>query len=199
VPGLRTLLLFAPVALLGMLGGRAKGRRHIHCAGSNGAALVGTLLLTWFAKGVKAGDAQTAILLDLPGLRRDRRGRNAPSRRVRGSQRARLGHRRGVSILRCGFGLSSSWRAASPRRTGTGRGPNKGMRLTPEAYRSWSIVVNDSVVATVQGRTRMMIWAAFVDLIYGVLVCVSTALGGSMGWPVRRRLARVRPGARASR
>jgi YidC/Oxa1 family membrane protein insertase len=30
----------------------------------------------------------------------------------------------------------------------------------------------------------MMIWAQFVDLIYGVLVCASTALGGSMGWAI---------------
>lgn len=30
----------------------------------------------------------------------------------------------------------------------------------------------------------MMVWAGFVDLIYGVLVCVSTALGGSMGWAI---------------
>jgi YidC/Oxa1 family membrane protein insertase len=30
----------------------------------------------------------------------------------------------------------------------------------------------------------MMVWAQFVDLIYGVLVCVSTALGGSMGWAI---------------
>jgi hypothetical protein len=30
-----------------------------------GAALVGTLLLTWFARSVKASDARRAILLDL--------------------------------------------------------------------------------------------------------------------------------------
>lgn len=29
-----------------------------------------------------------------------------------------------------------------------------------------------------------MVWAQFVDLIYGLLVCVSTALGGSMGWAI---------------
>jgi len=29
-----------------------------------------------------------------------------------------------------------------------------------------------------------MIWAQLVDFIYGVLVCVSTALGGSMGWAI---------------
>lgn len=30
----------------------------------------------------------------------------------------------------------------------------------------------------------MVAWAEFVDLIYGALVCVSTALGGSMGWAI---------------
>jgi membrane protein insertase Oxa1/YidC/SpoIIIJ len=29
-----------------------------------------------------------------------------------------------------------------------------------------------------------MIWTELVDLIYGGLVCVSTALGGSMGWAI---------------
>jgi YidC/Oxa1 family membrane protein insertase len=29
-----------------------------------------------------------------------------------------------------------------------------------------------------------MVWAGFVDLIYAALVCVSTALGGSMGWAI---------------
>ena len=29
-----------------------------------------------------------------------------------------------------------------------------------------------------------MVWAEFVDLIYAALVCVSTALGGSMGWAI---------------
>ena len=29
-----------------------------------------------------------------------------------------------------------------------------------------------------------MVWAHFVDLIYGLLVCVSMALGGSMGWAI---------------
>jgi YidC/Oxa1 family membrane protein insertase len=29
-----------------------------------------------------------------------------------------------------------------------------------------------------------MIWAQFVDLVYGGLVCVSAALGGSMGWAI---------------
>jgi YidC/Oxa1 family membrane protein insertase len=30
----------------------------------------------------------------------------------------------------------------------------------------------------------MMVWAQVVDLIYSALVCVSTALGGSMGWAI---------------
>jgi len=57
-------LLLGPGALLGMLGaelgaaGKFTGREY-------GAALIGTLLLTWFAKGVRATDARGAILLDL--------------------------------------------------------------------------------------------------------------------------------------
>jgi hypothetical protein len=58
------LLLFAPVALLGLLGGELGGAGTF-TAREYGAALVGTLLLTWFAKGVKAGDARRAVLLDL--------------------------------------------------------------------------------------------------------------------------------------
>jgi hypothetical protein len=58
------LLLFAPSALLGMLGAdlAASGR---FTAREYGAALIGTLLLTWFAKDVKAPDARGPILLDL--------------------------------------------------------------------------------------------------------------------------------------
>jgi hypothetical protein len=58
------LLLLAPAALLGLLGaelgigGMFTGREY-------GAALIGTLLLAWFAKDVKAYDARGAILLDL--------------------------------------------------------------------------------------------------------------------------------------
>jgi YidC/Oxa1 family membrane protein insertase len=29
-----------------------------------------------------------------------------------------------------------------------------------------------------------MVWAEFVDLIHGALLCISTALGGSMGWAI---------------
>lgn len=58
------LLLSAPSVLLGMLGtdldagGRFTAREY-------GAALIGTFLLTWFARNVKAPDARGAILLDL--------------------------------------------------------------------------------------------------------------------------------------
>jgi len=58
------LLLLAPAALFGLLGaelgvgGMFTGREY-------GAALIGTLLLTWFAKDVKASGARGAILLDL--------------------------------------------------------------------------------------------------------------------------------------
>jgi hypothetical protein len=58
------LLLLAPAALLGLLGaelgvgGMFTGREY-------GAALIGILLLTWFAKDVRASDARGAILLDL--------------------------------------------------------------------------------------------------------------------------------------
>ncbi len=58
------LLLFAPVALIGVLGGELGGA-GVFTAREYGAALVGTLLLTWFAKGVTASDARRAILLDL--------------------------------------------------------------------------------------------------------------------------------------
>jgi hypothetical protein len=58
------LLLFAPVALVGLLGGELAGAGTF-TAREYGAALVGTLLLAWFAKGVRAGDARRAILLDL--------------------------------------------------------------------------------------------------------------------------------------
>ena len=58
------LLLFAPVALIGLLGGEL-GLAGVFTAREYGAALVGTLLLTWFARSVKASDARRAILLDL--------------------------------------------------------------------------------------------------------------------------------------
>ena len=57
-------LLLAPGVLLGLLG-TALNEGGTFTAREYGAALVGTLLLTWFAKDVKAADARRAILLDL--------------------------------------------------------------------------------------------------------------------------------------
>ena len=50
--------------LLGLLGAELN-EGGTFTAREYGAALVGTLLLTWFAKDVKAADARRAILLDL--------------------------------------------------------------------------------------------------------------------------------------
>jgi len=58
------LLLFAPVMLLDLLGA-ALNDGGTFTAREYGAALIGTLLLTWFARNVKAPDARGAILLDL--------------------------------------------------------------------------------------------------------------------------------------
>ena len=58
------LLLLAPVQLLGLLGATL-GAGGSFTAREYGAALIGTLLLTWFAKDVRAADARGAILLDL--------------------------------------------------------------------------------------------------------------------------------------
>jgi hypothetical protein len=57
-------LLLAPGALLNLLGATLNDSGTF-TAREYGAALTGTLLLTWFAKNVKAPDARTAILLDL--------------------------------------------------------------------------------------------------------------------------------------
>jgi hypothetical protein len=57
-------LLVAPGALLGLLGGSLSGA-GLFTAREYGAAMIGTLLLTWFAKDVQARDARGAILLDL--------------------------------------------------------------------------------------------------------------------------------------
>lgn len=57
-------LLFAPGALLGLLGAQLNDGGTF-TAREYGAALIGTLLLTWFAKDIKAADAKGAILLDL--------------------------------------------------------------------------------------------------------------------------------------
>jgi hypothetical protein len=57
-------LLLAPVMLLDLLG-TALNDGGTFTAREYGAALIGTLLLTWFAKDVKTADARGAILLDL--------------------------------------------------------------------------------------------------------------------------------------
>ena len=57
-------LLLAPGVLLGLMGA-ALNDGGTFTAREYGAALIGTLLLTWFAKDVKAADARGAILLDL--------------------------------------------------------------------------------------------------------------------------------------
>ncbi|MBP1598419.1 MAG: hypothetical protein H6Q05_3796 [Acidobacteria bacterium] len=57
-------LLLAPDVLLGMLGGSVNEAGKF-TAREYGAALIGTLLLTWFARDVRAADARRAILLDL--------------------------------------------------------------------------------------------------------------------------------------
>lgn len=57
-------LLVAPVHLLGLLGA-SLGAAGSFTAREYGAALIGMLLLTWFAKDVRASDARGAILLDL--------------------------------------------------------------------------------------------------------------------------------------
>ncbi len=58
------ILLLAPASLLTTLGaGLSAG--GMFTAREYGAALIGTLLLTWFAKDVRAVDARGAVLLDL--------------------------------------------------------------------------------------------------------------------------------------
>ena len=57
-------LLLAPGLLLRLLGA-VLNDGGTFTAREYGAALIGTLLLTWFAKDVKAVDARGAILLDL--------------------------------------------------------------------------------------------------------------------------------------
>jgi hypothetical protein len=58
------ILLIIPAQLFGLLGG-SLGDTGRFAAREYGAALIGTLLLTWFARNVKAADAKGAILLDL--------------------------------------------------------------------------------------------------------------------------------------
>ena len=57
-------LLLAPGTLLTLLG-TTLNDGGTFTAREYGAALIGTLLLSWFAKDVKAADARGAILLDL--------------------------------------------------------------------------------------------------------------------------------------
>ena len=57
-------LLAAPGFLFVVLGAQLNAAGKF-AAREYGAAMIGTLLLTWFAKDVKASDARRAILLDL--------------------------------------------------------------------------------------------------------------------------------------
>jgi uncharacterized membrane protein len=57
-------LLLGPDTLLNLLGAELNDAGRF-TAREYGAALVGTLLLTWFARNVKAADARGAILVDL--------------------------------------------------------------------------------------------------------------------------------------
>jgi hypothetical protein len=57
-------LLAAPGALFGLLGGTLNAG-GMFTAREYGAALIGTLLLTWLAKDVRASDGRRAILWDL--------------------------------------------------------------------------------------------------------------------------------------
>ncbi len=57
-------LLLAPASLLRLLGA-SLGAGGMFTAREYGAAMIGTLLLTWLAKDIVATDARRAILLDL--------------------------------------------------------------------------------------------------------------------------------------
>jgi hypothetical protein len=57
-------ILLAPGTLLGLLG-TTLNEGGTFTAREYGAALMGTLMLTWFAKDVGAADARGAVLLDL--------------------------------------------------------------------------------------------------------------------------------------
>lgn len=57
-------LLAAPGVLFGLLGG-VLGSAGMFAAREYGAAMIGTLLLTYLARNVAAADAKRAILLDL--------------------------------------------------------------------------------------------------------------------------------------
>lgn len=57
-------LLVAPASLLGLLGATLSGGGQF-TAREYGAAMIGIVMLAWFAKDVQARDARTAILLNL--------------------------------------------------------------------------------------------------------------------------------------
>lgn len=57
-------LLAAPAVLFDLLGGSLTGA-GLFTAREYGAAMIGTLLLTWFGRHIKAPDARAAILLNL--------------------------------------------------------------------------------------------------------------------------------------
>lgn len=57
-------LLLAPASLLSLLGGSLSGA-GLFTAREYGAAMIGTMLLTWFGRGVQEPEARGAILLDL--------------------------------------------------------------------------------------------------------------------------------------
>lgn len=57
-------LLVAPASLFWLLGASLTGA-GLFTAREYGAAMIGTLLLTWFARDVQARDARGAVLLDL--------------------------------------------------------------------------------------------------------------------------------------
>ncbi len=59
-----SLLLLAPAWTYGMMGASLVGV-GLYPAREYGAAMIDTLLLTWFARNVQARDARGAILLDL--------------------------------------------------------------------------------------------------------------------------------------
>lgn len=62
--GFGVYLLLAPASLLGILGATLGGGGAF-TAREYGAAMIGILMLAWFAKDVQAGDARAAILLFL--------------------------------------------------------------------------------------------------------------------------------------
>jgi hypothetical protein len=62
--GFGLLLLFLPVGLYQLLGASLTGA-GVYAAREYGAALIGSLLLTWFARDAAESQARRAIILDL--------------------------------------------------------------------------------------------------------------------------------------